>query len=270
MARPLNPDNALHGSQTLVRGLTVIEAVAAGAHDLKSLVAAVGMTRSTAHRLVLALVHLRYLRHVPGRGYFLGPKLIELGFKAHDQAHLPSLARPILERLAEACGDTVHLGILDGGEVLYIDKIQGSRGLEMRSRIGQRMPVASTGLGKALLLDQPETEWRRVFDPKSARTANSITSADEFVVRLRDYARRDCAFDLEENEPGIACVAVPIRGAKGDVVAAISVSSAVRYMSEARMAELVPQVQGAARAVSGEIGWSGAGLDFQGVSNDAA
>ncbi len=94
----------------------------------------------------------RYLRQVQG-GYLLGPKLIELGAVSLEQMPLSTVARPHLERLADATRDTIHLGVREGGDVLYIDKIPGTRGLEMRSRIGHRMPLAWTGIGKALMLD---------------------------------------------------------------------------------------------------------------------
>ncbi|HTH58789.1 MAG TPA: helix-turn-helix domain-containing protein, partial [Paraburkholderia sp.] len=132
------------GTQTLLRGLAILEAAAAGVRDLRSFGAALGTTRSTTHRLVSSLVQARYLRQVQG-GYLLGPKLIELGTVALEQMPLTAVASPHLESLADHTLDTIHLGVRDGDDVLYIDKIPGTRGLEMRSRIGHRMPLASTG-----------------------------------------------------------------------------------------------------------------------------
>jgi hypothetical protein len=132
------------GTQTLLRGLAILEAAAAGVRDLRTFGAALGTTRSTTHRLVSSLVQARYLRQVQG-GYLLGPKLIELGTIALEQMPLTTVARQHLESLAEQTLDTIHLGVRDGDDVLYIDKIPGTRGLEMRSRVGHRMPLASTG-----------------------------------------------------------------------------------------------------------------------------
>lgn len=154
-------EKAQTGTQTLLRGLAILEATAAGARDLKSLGLALGMTRSTTHRLVSSLVHERYLRHGP-HGIALGPRLIELGAAALDQMPLTTVARPHLEALAAITRDTVHLGVRDGDDVLYVHKIAGTRGLEMRSRVGHRMPLATTGIGRALSLELVPEEWLRL------------------------------------------------------------------------------------------------------------
>ena len=92
----------------------------------------------------------RYLRHVPTQGYQLGAKLIEFGARALESTSLYEIAQPVLQRLARYTLDTVHLGIVEGDEVLYLEKINSQRGLEMRSRPGHRMPLAITGIGKGI------------------------------------------------------------------------------------------------------------------------
>src|ERR1700737_3359700 len=123
------------GTQTLLRGLAILEAAAANAHDMRAFAAVLATSRSTTHRLVNSLVQARYLRQT-SHGYLLGPKLIELGMLALEQMPLTAVARPHIERLAQTTLDTIHLGVRDGDEVLYIDKIPGQRGLEMRSKVG--------------------------------------------------------------------------------------------------------------------------------------
>lgn len=246
------------GAQTLMRGLDVLQAVAGGATDLTALAAALGTTRSTTHRLASALVERRYLNFVPREGYSLGPKLLELGFRAQQDSPVVRVARPHLALLAEACEDTVHLGVLDDGRALYLDKIPGRRRIEISSRVGERHPVSSTGLGKALILDMTEPEWL-AFYAQGDRTADETGEAarDAWLGRMRDYAKRGIAFDLEENEARIRCVAGPIRDATGAVVAAFSVSSAAQYMSDTRMDQLVGTVRDVAAAISRAMGWAG-------------
>lgn len=251
------------GSQTLIRGLALIDAVAAGSTDVHSLSRVLGTTRSTTYRLASVLAHLGYLRHAQNAGYALGPKLIELGFRARDALGLRQAARPHLEHLARSSADTVHLGILDGSEVLYLEKVSGQRRLEISSRIGERMPVWSTGLGKALILDQGEADWRKYFNLGKARGPKHVTSVDAWLLRMRDYAKRGYTFDLEENEPQVRCVAAPVRDATGHVVAAISISSTLPYMDDARIAALIPDVCAAAREIGKSLGWSGATRDQQ-------
>lgn len=256
------------GTQTLLRGLAILEASAAGARDLKSLGAALGTTRSTTHRLVTSLVHARYLRASP-EGFALGPRLIELGAVAVDQMPLTSVARPHLEALAAETSDTVHLGVRDGDDVLYIHKIAGTRGLEMRSRIGHRMPLATTGIGRALIVDLAAPQWHVLYEVALRRAATGQVNvlppnpayregtgiAESFEDRMSRYAVRGCTLDVEENEPSICCVAAPIRDASGQVSAAVSVASTTHYMPPERMDALIPVVLQHARAISEELGW---------------
>ncbi|MBD1552372.1 IclR family transcriptional regulator [Pseudomonas typographi] len=254
-----SPTAAPTGTQTLLRGLAVVHAVAAGARDLKTIGQHVGTTRSTTHRLASALVEERYLRLLPQVGYLLGPKLIELGFQARDQLPLVMLAEPWLAQLSEHTGDTIHLAVRDGDEVLYLHKTPGRHGPEMRSRVGHRMPLMRTGIGKALLLDAPQGEWQRLFQAceraPAAQPANHPQPAwVPFLARMQAYVAGQYAFDLEDNEPSIRCVAAPVRDASGQIVAAISVASTVPYMPLEKMTALLPQVQAAARAISAELG----------------
>lgn len=259
-----NNNHAPTGAQALFRGLAVIDAVAQGASSLVDIGATIGCTRSTTHRLIAALVQAGYLRAIGGSngGYQLGPKLIELGYKARAQMPLANVARPHLEALARLTQDTVHLGVHDDGDVLYIEKLPSSRGLEMRSRIGLRMPLALTGIGKSLMLDLPEAQWRDLYEQGLQRRAGQsglreeFTAWEDFRSLMNRYAEGGFSFDLEENELGVRCVAAPVRDASGQIVAALSVASAIPYMPEARLHELRPDVTACAMAISHELGWS--------------
>jgi DNA-binding IclR family transcriptional regulator len=249
------------GTQTLIRGLALLECVADGVADVRGLSERLGTGRSTTHRMLGSLVAEGYLHHVPYEGYTLGPKLIRLGVRALEQRPLVALARPWLEALARETGDTVHLGEPDGSEVFYLDKISGTRGLDMRSRIGQRMPMALTGVGKALMLGVPRAKWHGHYDEarqlldRSGREARPL-SWPEYERRLGEAMVRGWVYDLEENELGIRCVAAPVFDISGRVVAAISVASAVSHMSEERLAELGPVVRERAEAISKDLGWT--------------
>lgn len=241
------------GAQTLERALMILDAVSTGAADLTALSARTGLSRSTTQRLAAALTRLQYLRKADG--YRLGSKLIELGYRAREQMPLVSLARPILEELAKQTQDTVHLVVPDGDEVLYIDKLPGNRGLELRSRVGSRMPMAITGVGKALMLDFSEDHWQRLHENAHAAAGGSPLSWKDYRDAMRRYVRQKVAFDFAENEFGVRCVAAPIRDAGGQIVAAISVAAADHWMDIPRMENLVPVVRGSAETISHEIGW---------------
>ncbi len=241
-------------SQTLVRGLEVIEAVSqGGATDIAVIAKRTGMTYSTAHRIVSVLLGRQYLKRVPGKGYRLGSKMLALGFRAHAQVELTPVARPILERLAQDTSDTVHLACLELGVVFYLDKIASRRPVEISSRIGGSKPVISTGVGKALLLDGDEESWSAWYDAEAHHLGLPVSRAD-WLAQMRSYASRGYAYDLGEDEQAIRCVAAPIRDANGRIIAAVSVSSTVDYMPPGRMQELAPVVMAAARQISVELG----------------
>ncbi len=242
------------GSQTLLRGLDVIDALIDGSLPLAELSEKLELTRSTTHRLASALVERRLLSFRPREGYSLGPKLLELGHAASQQMHLPRVARPWLEQLSAQTDDTVHLGVLDGRHALYLDKVAGRRRINIGSRLGERHPIASTGLGKALILDKTEADWIDFYAEPGAAYDSSARAV--WLERMHGYAQKGYAFDLEENEDQIRCVAAPIRSVNGQIVAALSVSSAAQYMSDARMTELTKTVTEAADAISADLGWS--------------
>ena len=242
------------GSQTLLRGLDLIDEVSDRPIALAELAERLGLTRSTTHRLASALIDRRFLIFTPRQGYRLGPKLLELGFLAQQQADVVQIGRDHIEALAAASEDTVHLGVRDGDKALYLDKIPGRRRVDISSRVGDRQPMTSTGLGKALMLDDDAKHWRQRFDDERAGDPHA-PDYDVWLERMRGYVGLGCAYDLEENEDQIRCVAAPIRDASGRIVAAISVSSAAQYMSDERMTALTGDVLGTAHAISRDLGW---------------
>ena len=252
---PLDKGKALAGTQTLVRGLEVIDAVAGGVVGLSELAESVGLARSTTHRLAATLVEHRYLKFTRGSGYSLGPRLLDLGYLAGRQTSLPRVAREHLEQLAARTGDTVHLGVLEGSRALYLDKIAGTRRVEISSRIGERQPLRSTGLGKALILDATQEQWREYYDEEARLGHGYEVTLEAWLQRMGEYAEQGYALDLEENEDRIRCVAAPIRDVTGAIAGSISVSSAAQYMDDTRMHGLIFEVKNTADAISRELGY---------------
>jgi DNA-binding IclR family transcriptional regulator len=256
-------------SRTLVRGLEVLHAVSCGHAELGDLATTLGLTRSTTHRLASTLVEHRYLNFTPRVGYALGPKLLELGFIAGRQMNLNKLAREHLELLSSSTGDTIHLGVMEGSKVLYLDKIPGNRRVDISSRIGERQPLRSTGLGKALLLDETEARLREIYETEHREGFRYPIELGEFLRRMGGYAQSGVAYDLEENEDRVRCVAAPIRDVTGKIVGAISLSSAAQYMDDARMDRLTSDVRETAQTISRELGWRDAGESVAGPSSSA-
>lgn len=240
-------------SQTLFRGLEIVDAVADGCKTVQAISERTGITFSTAHRLASALVQMRYLNFEPRKGYRLGSKLVELGFLAYRQSDLTTLARERLEWLAAQTLDTVHLAALDDHRVVYLDKIGGRRPIEVNSRVGGRKPVCSTGVGKALILDGGESLWQQYYE-REAQSEHLPFSLQEWLAKMSQYARDGYTFDIGEDQPRIRCVAAPVRDGSGKIVAAISVTSTVDYTDDERLRALVPVVQGVARDISEQLG----------------
>jgi DNA-binding IclR family transcriptional regulator len=247
------PSTRTLASQTLFRGLDVVDAVAAGFQTVQEIAQRTGLPFSTAHRLASALVQARYLHFEPRRGYRLGPRLLELGFAAYRDSDITRSARPGMEQLAEQTRDTIHLAMLDGDEIIYLDKIGGQRPISVNSRIGGRKPVCSTGVGKALILDEGEEKWKTRYAYDAGR-GNVHVPLDHWLAGMRGYALGGYAFDLEEDAPSIRCVAVPIRDASGHTVAAISVTGTTDYTDEAQLRALIPVVRRVAQSISERLG----------------
>ncbi|CAM4207245.1 IclR family transcriptional regulator [Kerstersia similis] len=240
-------------SQTLFRGLDIIDAVADGCITVQAIAARTGVSFSTTHRLASALVQARYLHFEPRRGYRLGNRLLELGFAAYRESTLTSCARPHLERLAEETQDTVHLASLDGNGIIYLDKIGGQRPVQVNTRIGGRKPICGTGVGKSLILDETPEQWLQRYEHDAVRGDIQIPR-DAWMEMMARYAQGGYSMDLEENAAGIRCVAAPVRDISNRIIAAISVTGTAPYTDEARMRALIPVVQLAARQISEALG----------------
>lgn len=218
-------------SQTLRRALDIIDRVASGSQAISEIQASLGLTRSTTHRLAHALEG-RGLLSIEGRRVRLGPRLLYLGAQARDANGLIEVAKPRLEALTVETSESTNLGVLVGDEVVYVAQVEGQRRLTVRHRVGDRNLARDTALGRALLLDAPPEQWRKLFAPAAS------AQAEAFVVEMERTLARGYAAHIQEDGDRICCVSAPIRDASGEIVAAISVSSIPQYMDAARM-ELV-------------------------------
>jgi DNA-binding IclR family transcriptional regulator len=261
--KAVSPENALEqagksevkGAQSLFRALDLLESVGPRPRDLADLSGRLGLSKSTCHRLASALVQRRYLSFTSGEGYALGPKLLELGFLGQAQHSIVKCARPALQALCHETGDTVHLATLDGGSMLFVDKLSGSRRFEFRSRVGERYPIAPTAVGKALVLDQDASAWRSYYEAVG-EIMRPVIDVDSWLKAFHTYVDKGYTLDRQESDPNAMCVAAPVRAAGGKIIAAISVSSTVKHMDEARVAEVAVLVKRAAGLVSAELGFS--------------
>jgi DNA-binding IclR family transcriptional regulator len=195
-----------------------------GRLTLAQIVRRTGLPRSSAHRMLERLVALRWLRR-DGRDYELGMRLVELGSLALHQDRIHRAAIPLLRDLHRATGMVVHLAILEGADVVYLEKI-GDQMMAIPTRVGGRQPAHCTAVGKAILADNDAVG----VDLSNRKTRFSIATAPHLSAELAKVRAHGIAFEREESLPGFGCVAAPI-GPAGRAVAAVSVCGPMSQMA---------------------------------------
>ncbi|MBO9545911.1 IclR family transcriptional regulator [Caulobacter sp.] len=243
------------GAQTLFKGLEVLSRVAKGDTTLGKMAKSLDLNKTTVHRLASTLVEAGFLSFSTREGYALGTKLLELGYAASQQITLTRVSHDHLRQLSVDTGDTVNLGVLERDQVHYIDKIPGTRRIEVRCVIGERQPLRHTGLGKALLLDESEEVLREVFLREAATFPRYRYDLRQWLDVMARYRSLGYTMDLDENEDHIRCVAAPIRDMGGKIIAAVSVSSIAQYMDDARIKAVADYVKETTQKISAEFGY---------------
>ena len=250
----------LAGTQTLDRALNVlfqVGAIGSRGLSLAECTAILGYSKPTTSRILRALRARRLLTHDRDRGaYTLGPMTLRLGMDYLESLDLRREALPTMRRLAAETGETIHLSILDGVDVVYIEKVDSPQSVWMFSRIGHAMPAHSTGAGKAILAYLPEEDLRaRLPDRLEARTAATISSRDKLVEHLRGVRARGYSTDDMENEDGISCVGAPIFDHTGAVCAGVSIAGPAMRVTPDRFAGLGPLARDAGAEISVMLGY---------------
>lgn len=218
---------------------------------LSELARRAGLAKSTAHRLLRELEHWDFVERTDG-GIRLGMGLFELGSQAPRQRGLHEAAAPFLADLFEATHETVHLAVLDGLEVVYVQKLAVRRGPKVPSRVGGRMPAYCTGVGKAMLaFGSPEQVNAVLSAGLARRTPRTVVAPGLLRKELATIRERGVALEHEESTVGITCVAAPILDGRGLAVAAVSITGWVNRLDPARLA---PAVRTAALGMSRVLG----------------
>ena len=243
---------------TVGKALAVLDQVAAFGRPARfsELLERSPYPKATLYRFLQTLVGQGMLSFDPERQvYAMGVRLVRLAHAAWKQSSLAPIARPHVDRLAERAGETVHLAQLDAAQVLYVDKRNAAQPIEMYSSAGKVGPAYCTGVGKAMLAFLPEAELDPILRQQSFHVFTPATLRSEAELReeLRAIRSAGYAFDREEHEPGIICIAAPILSAGGRPLGAISVTSSTARTTLAALEALAPDVQAAAAAIAREV-----------------
>jgi IclR family KDG regulon transcriptional repressor len=230
-----------------------------GEKGVTELVKKVGLGKSNVHRLLATLSHLGYVEQDPTTSkYSPSLKTYELGNAVVNRTGLLPIVHPYLEELGEQFHETNNLAILDRGDVIYIDKVESPESLRMDIKIGSRVPAYCTALGKVLLAFLGEPEFRKFMKSQKLahRTKKTVTSLAELKRNLQQVQTQGYAIDDEELYEGVRCIAAPIRGCNGKVIAAISIAGPSIRMNHDQLAQLKVPLLAAAKEICKKLGYS--------------
>lgn len=238
---------------TLGKAMAVLEIVARAEQPMRftEILALSDQPRGTLHRQLSNLVEEGLLTLNRDHTYALGLRLLQFASRAWAGNQFRIIAEPHLKRLHEATGETVHLGVLRGTEVIYLDKVESRQAVRMYSQIGNASPVYCTGVGKAALAGLPPEKVMETARGIEFRrfTATTITDADSLAREVEEIRRAGIAYDREEHEPGIRCVAAPIHSADRKFVAGVSVTAPAYRVGEDDVRRWEALVRSAAAAI---------------------
>jgi IclR family pca regulon transcriptional regulator len=246
-------------SQSLERGLAILTSFRSGRPLLgvSEIGREIGLGRSTTHRYVATLAALGYLQQdTATKKYRLGPRVLDLGFSAINSMELREVAAPHLRRMSDETGYTVNMAILDGLDIVYVERCRstraGQREIDLNLHVGARLPAYCTSLGKVLLAWLPPEEQAAALGRVdfSRRGPNTITSRTALVAELKRVREDGCAINNEELAYGLRSIAAAVLDHQGFAVAAINLAV---HSSMVSMDDLTAKLSETVRRVAADI-----------------
>ncbi len=258
-------------NESVIRAFNIIEYLAdcEDGVGLRTLARDLDIDASTAYRFLASLKELGYVRQDPDNSrYQLTLKFAWLSAKLLDKIQLRNVALPFLEELRAVTNETTHLAVLEDKQIVYVGKLDGHQPMQMRSRIGSRGYLHSTGLGRAILAHLPPPELEALLPRLEMRamTKNTIIDMDAFHEELKQVREKGYVIDDEENEVGIRCVAAPVFDHLGGVTGAVSLSGWTITMTLDRATQLSADLLKTCAAISREMGYLDASAEVQRTS----
>lgn len=247
------------GARTTERALDVLDALGESPSGVTpSYVATrIGCHRSTASRLLATLAERGYLeRRADGR-YGFGLRIITLAHSALESMEIRRRARPYLQYLAKASEETVNLAMLDGLEIVYIDRLVGPQPVHLRTPVGARAPAHCTAIGKVLLASLPQEEALCRLESRTlhAFTERTITDPKQLLHALETVRAQGYAINDREHREDSRCIAAPVRDHTGRVVAGLSITAPVFRLPDERIQQILPYLKATAQNLSRELGY---------------
>jgi DNA-binding IclR family transcriptional regulator len=248
--------NGGHADGTVGKALDVMDRVAAKGRPARfaELLAESDHPKATLYRLLQTLTSQGMLVYDETRQtYAPGLRLVRLAHAAWQQSSLAPIARPYVDALSEQVGETIHLAQMDEGQVLYVDKRNARRPVEMFSEAGKIGPGYCTGVGKAMLAFLPPDDREKAVNMQSffAHTARTLTTSEALTQDLAAIRAAGVSFDREEHEQGIICIAAPILSSAGRVMGALSITASTQRNTLDGLAQLRPALTETAQKIAG-------------------
>jgi len=245
--------------QAIERAVSILNAFSPEDPELgvTELAERLGLHKSTVHRFMVNLDAAGLVERNPRTGrYRLGLRIFELGGLVMQQMNLWDEALPFLEGLVHDTGETGHLAVLDGGEAIYIERVEARRALRVPSAIGRGYPAHATNLGKVLLADLSRERVEAIVAERglAAYTPHTITDLPRLEAELERIRALGYAVDNEEYDDGLRCIGAPVRDHSGHVVAALGIGGPVTRITPDRVDPLAELVMTAARGLSRRLG----------------
>ena len=213
-----------------------------GSIGLMDLSATLSLNKTTAHRVLNSLIYMGYAKQDPATGKYEPTfKIVDIANRIMSKVDIVQTVRPYLRKLMEASGETVHFVERDGTDAVYIDKVESfNNGMQMVSRIGSRIPLYCSGVGKAMLAQMDSWEAEEVWNASgvSPLTEHTITDYGKFQQELAQIQQRGSALDNEENQIGVRCIACSLKDPAGIPKYAFSISAPTSRMNDERIREL--------------------------------
>jgi DNA-binding IclR family transcriptional regulator len=242
----------------LIRGLDILATLSGDQQSLtlSEVAHTLGVTRSSAYRLLYTLSALGYLAYDSNtKSYRLGPQVLSLGFGYLASRDLVEVAMPHLIRLRDRTGWSAHLGELHGRDVVYLARVATRRSIASTVHVGTRLPARRTTMGRVLLSGLPETEIHQLYDDASLAADTPPTNLAELLKQLTDDRREGFVVQNATYEPGVASVAAPVRDMTDRIVAAINISAVALFTNDTELnGALKAEVVATAQAISQDLG----------------
>ncbi|MCP3027503.1 IclR family transcriptional regulator [Halobacillus sp. A5] len=242
------------------RAMDVINAVSTSRNGMgvTDIAQQMDINKSSVYRILHTLEEYGFIEQNEESGkYKLGYKLLEISSRLLESIDLRTEAQPFLKTLENYTSEVIHLVVYDQGEVVYLEKMEGTETLRMHSKVGRRAPMHCTSVGKVILSQLPERTVLDIIERKGLpkHTDHTITDTGLFLTELKNVKQKGYALDLEENEQGIICIAAPIFDHTQQVAAALSISGTSLRMTEERLTDLKDKVIDAGRGISARLGY---------------